>query len=988
LIRTWETENGLPENSATAVVQSDDGYLWFGTFNGLVRFNGEDFAVFNPANTPQLPSAGIVNLHQDRAGRLWVSTYAGLVVLEDGQWRQLSRIEGWAGDYARTFTERSNGDLLVTSFNGRIFEFSGGRLQELPMPPGEEQQGYLGAVDEDGQWWAVQHRFIGKWEQGRWVPTVSIPQLDRATVGCGPARDGGIWLLLGKELRKYRRGVEAARIVLPESPGGVWSVSEDGEGRVWIASFNRGFCYVTPAGRMTRLNATNGGSDRGRCVFEDRERNLWLGTSGDGLIRLTPRRFRHFDLLEGRKGVVVKSVSPDLEGGVWAATYGHGLFHLGEGGATRVALPGLTNDSSYLQTVLADRTGRVWVGTMGDSIRIVAGDTFRRVSSEQAGGNNPIALFEDSRGRTWIGGGGTSVVASDGTNFLRFELAGDPATMAVTGFAEDATGAIWLANTRGAFRQASDQPFQEVKGEDGQSISQIACLKADSNGSMWLGSSRGLWRWKSGKLSVITSLSGIPIAEVQGMEEDREGYLWMTSGRRILRARSANLHAAADGGLAAVDGEVFDSSDGLATAAFSASRQPALARDTRGRLWFATDKGVAMIDPASLRLNDRPPPVQIEELDYYVPATGELPASKSSGRGEMRMRAIAPFAGPVVLPAGSRRLEVRYAALSFSAPEKVRFQVKLEGADTDWRDPGGQRVAYFHDLPPGNYTFRVRAANPDGVWNLSGASLAFTILPSLWQTGGFRFAGAVFLMASGGSVVWWWARSRVRRSEERERSAREIRDLAGRLITAQEEERTRLARELHDDFSQRLALLSVDLEMFGRQAPSPPEKVEARMQELSTQVRELSTEVHRLSHELHPAKLEQLGLAAALRGFCKEASASHQMAIQFESDRIPAFLPKDVSLCLYRIAQEALQNVIKHSGATLATVRLAADNGELCLTVADDGAGFDLPKTRERGTLGLVSMTERVRLIGGHLDIESSSGQGTRIQARVRLKQA
>ena len=159
IIDAWETDDGLPENSATAIVQTPDGYLWFGTFNGLVRFNGVQFTVFNPDNTPQLPDVGIVNLHLDKGGRLWVSTYRGLVVYADGQWRQLTRIDVESGDYARTFAERANGDLLITTFSGKLFEFSNGQVAELPPPPGEKGQGYFGGVDEDGHWWAVQHDF-------------------------------------------------------------------------------------------------------------------------------------------------------------------------------------------------------------------------------------------------------------------------------------------------------------------------------------------------------------------------------------------------------------------------------------------------------------------------------------------------------------------------------------------------------------------------------------------------------------------------------------------------------------------------------------------------------------------------------------------------------------------------------------------------------------------------------------------------------------
>ena len=209
--------------------------------------------------------------------------------------------------------------------------------------------------------------------------------------------------------------------------------------------------------------------------------------------------------------------------------------------------------------------------------------------------------------------------------------------------------------------------------------------------------------------------------------------------------------------------------------------------------------------------------------------------------------------------------------------------------------------------------------------------------------------------------------------------------LSGRLIHAQEEEQTRLARELHDDLSQSLALLSVELELFGQGTLPDREQISARMQEFSAQVKRLSSEVHRLSHELHPAKLEQLGLVAAMRGFCKELAMAHELAIEFADRSVPRTVPEDTALCLYRITQEALHNVIKHSGGTVARVELAKDGGELRLVVADDGVGFDPETKRVNGSLGLVSMAERVRFVHGRFSIKSQVGEGTRIDVRVPI---
>jgi PAS domain S-box-containing protein len=242
--------------------------------------------------------------------------------------------------------------------------------------------------------------------------------------------------------------------------------------------------------------------------------------------------------------------------------------------------------------------------------------------------------------------------------------------------------------------------------------------------------------------------------------------------------------------------------------------------------------------------------------------------------------------------------------------------------------------------------------------------------------------GGVEFDANGKPVLMRGAALDITTRKQAEEAAH---NLSGRLIQAQEEEQMRLARDLHDDLSQSLALLSVELEIFGQSRPAEPGQIRGRMLEFSAQVKRLSSEVHRLSHELHPAKLEQLGLVAALRGFCKEFALAHEMAIEFADRSAPRALPQDTALCLCRIAQEALHNVVKHSGATAARVELDMKGNELRLAIADDGVGFDPESMRGNGSLGLVSMDERARFVHGLLSVESHAGKGTRVEVRVPI---
>ncbi|MGA2496714.1 MAG: two-component regulator propeller domain-containing protein, partial [Tepidisphaeraceae bacterium] len=763
LIDSWETDDGLPDNSATAMVQTPDGYLWFGTFNGLVRFDGIKFTVLDSSNTPALPSGAITDLHLTGDGKLWVSTFRGMAVCDGGRWSTLNEQDGWVGNYARTMTSRGNGEMLITTFDGRVMELRGTRFHALPDPPGESGQGYLGYADESGRWWVLQSRFVGCWDGIRWTSTIALPPVHRDELGCARARDGGLWVLCGPELRKYLGEKEIRRTPLRGFQGGFWQMSEDTAGNVWICTFNNGLWRVDPAGELRHWTAETGLSYNAmRFLFEDREQNLWAGTSGGGLMRFKPRRFRSFGVESGLLERVVSSVWPDSAGGVLIATYGKGAFRLDQGGISRVPLPGYTGDTIYTQSVLVDRQGRTWIGSFDAGVWLFDSQGVRRIPIEQSGGANVTALFQDSRGHVWMNGG-RAVAVCDGITFRLFTAEQGLPAAGTSCFAEDTTGTLWISNAKGIFRLAGDR-FVEVLDGEARPMRNVLCLKSDAEGAIWMGLlDDGLVRWKQGRLSRIGAASGFPVKVVSGIVEDDAGFLWMASDRGVVRTRRSDLNSVADGRSSRLVCQVFDLSDGLPSMECAGGRQPVCARDARGTLWFATSKGVAAIDPAGLRLNQVPPSTQIEELIYHA-ASSSATEGRISSAAAAPLRIAAPFPARVTLPAGSRRLEVHYTALSLGAPEKVRFQVKLEGGDIDWQDVSDRRVFYYHDLIPGNYVFRVRAANNDALWDETGARLAFTVQPFFWQTLWFRVGVGAMLVASSAGSTWWSVHSRHRRA--------------------------------------------------------------------------------------------------------------------------------------------------------------------------------------------------------------------------------
>lgn len=757
IIETWETEQGLPENSATSMVQTPDGYLWFGTFNGLVRFDGVRFEVFNPSNTPGLPGAGIVNLYLDRSGRLWVSTLDGLAVREGASWRTIGAAIGQSGYVVRSFAERTDGVMLLTTFDGRLLEWSGEEFRTLPAPTGELVQSVC-AVDKEGRWWVTHEGYFGVWDGSEWIELGERPAKN-AFLGCASARDGGIWLVVNQELRKYSDGVLESVTRIPERVDGIWSVYEDSRGGVWICTHDQGVCRIARDGVFDRWDSSSGlAYDSVRFVFEDRERNIWVGTTGGGLSCFRSRRAQSYGVEHGISERVVNSVWAELDGGLLVGTYGGGLFRLRGESAEPVVLEGIDYGALYIQSVLEDRAGRTWVGTYGLGLIILEGDSVRRIGAHETGGDNIIAMFEDSRGRMWVSGEQGVAVFEMGTP-RALNMSNGVALGGVCSFAEDGRGRILATNQRGVFR-LEDERFVELSDPLGGSLDGVLCLRSTDNESIWMGTSRkGLLRWRAGRIDRVDADDGFLSVSVQGILEDASGYWWLASERGVVRVSRSQLEAAADGFAPRIEYQLLGREDGLVGASCSSGRQPVCVADSAGQFWFAMDRGVVRLDPDGFVVNGVLPTVEIAAFSYYSASSShrELGAAYAESRTEL----TGPFEGVIAVPAGSQTLEFRYTAPSFVSPSEVRFEVILEGFDRWWHDAGTERSMVYHGLKPGRYTFRVRASNDDGFWNETGDSVAVDLAPYIWQTVWFQTAGVFSFAGISAGLAWWLAHAKA-----------------------------------------------------------------------------------------------------------------------------------------------------------------------------------------------------------------------------------
>jgi signal transduction histidine kinase len=440
--------------------------------------------------------------------------------------------------------------------------------------------------------------------------------------------------------------------------------------------------------------------------------------------------------------------------------------------------------------------------------------------------------------------------------------------------------------------------------------------------------------------------------------EDARGNLWMSSNRGIYRASRRQLNDFADGKTQQITCVSYGKQDGLLNIECNGGRQPAGYKMKDGKLWFPTQGGVAVVDPESVPINRMPPPVVIE--------------SCLLGRDEVDFRQ-----GVEIAP-GKENLEIRYTGLSFINPEGVRFKYKLEGLDKDWVDAGTRRVAYYAYLPPGRYTFKVIAANSDGLWGTEAAAVSILVIPPFWRT--WWFVSLVGTSIAGAALLAYHYRLR---QVKRAHAAQEA--FSRQLIQSQESERKRIAADLHDGLGQNLLIIK-NRALLGTMNSEAHQAFKEQFDMISASASQAIDEVRQIAYNLRPYHLDQLGLTNAIEVMIEKVAASTTIHMTASISPIDELFSKEDEINIYRVVQECLNNVVKHASATEAQVRVKRDGHAIHITVEDNGRGF-VPNGRRAGRrgLGLTGMSERVKMLGGLHKIDSAAGRGTTVTIRINL---
>jgi signal transduction histidine kinase/ligand-binding sensor domain-containing protein len=959
-IDQWTTEDGLPQNSVNALVQGPDGYLWLGTFGGLVRFDGLRFTLMERTD-----SAG--TRHVDRVlalavgvdGSLWIGTEnAGLMRRKDGDYEVYTTADGLPDDQITALHASGDGELWIETAHVGLTRFADGRFETLRDVDGEPF-GPVASVtgDRDGRLWASDGGRLLVIEQGE----SSLVRLDDPTLS-GAERDvlledraGGVWVSRSEDMARWFEG----DVSLHDVPDADVMVEDPDDG-FWLGTSNDGlFHYRLDAdgSGARRYPLADGQLDfRVRSAHVDRAENVWIGTNANGLLRARRNLFTTYTTEEGLSHDVATAIYGAPDGTMWIATNCGGVNAIDpERRTVRVHNPRASGDPEGDPCVFAlTRThdGAMWQGSYGKGVsRLTAGGGAWPRRIEGLPDSVVLALHTDRDGTMWVGTrrGGLAAV-EDGVVRTVHTTADGLSDDGVRVVHETRDGDLWIGTLGGANRLA-DGRFTDTIAD----ALHVRAFHDDADGDLWVGTyGAGLLLLRDGVATQITREDGLADNVVSAILEDDAGNLWMSGNRGIYRVARSELVGFAEGTRERVRSVLYGAADGLRTVETNGGFQPAAWKDDRGHLWFPTLRGVAVVDPGRAAVGQPAPSVSVEDV---------VVDGASRGAGDT-----------VVVGPGRSNVEVRYAALSLSTPEHVAFRHRLHGFDRDWVRAGARRVAFYPRLEPGEYRFEVGAANRDGVWGESASPVTLRVMPPFWSTWWFRLAAAAGLVGVAAVVV-----VRRERATRREKIARE--KFSRRLIESQEHERRRIAGALHDGLGQQLLVVRNRALMALRAADVDPE-VRAQLHDIRDVASDSLADVRNLAHDLTPRQLEHLGLSASLEAMMESVSQAAGISLEATVDEIDGLLSPEGEINLYRVVQEALNNMARHSGAATGYVRIRRDSGAVRATVADDGRGFERDGSGDDG-FGLSGMAERVRILGGSLDVETAPGDGTRIRVDV-----